>query len=934
MKKFIAFNILYFAVLIQLLAQVDLNQPLPVDKDVKIGKLENGMTYYIRHNTMPANRLEMRLVVNAGSILEDDEQQGLAHFTEHMAFNGTANFSKSALIDFLERAGVRFGADLNAYTSFDETVYMLQLPTDRQGLIDSAFMVMEDWAHQVALEGEEIDKERGVIREEWRLGLGADDRMRKAYFPVIFNGSKYANRLPIGQVGVIDTASYETLRRFYKEWYRPNLQAIIVTGDLDVAVMEAKIQQHFASITNPEGARERTKFSIPENKEPLVAITTDPEATNTSVMIFYKHPKKEIATLDDYKTKLMQNIYSSMIISRFSEINQKAESPFVSAFSYYGGFIGRASDAYVSTAGVKENQIPAAIKVMVVENERVKQHGFTSSEFERQKKQIISGLEKRQKEKDKTPSANFVRDYTNHFLNKSPIPGIDNELQLTKELLPLIKLEEMNQLAGQWITKDNMVVVVTAPEKEGIVIPKKEEVLGLIEAAKQTKVEPYVDSYSEAPLLSKKLKPGVIAQRSADETLGIETITLKNGVKVIIKSTDFKNDEILFTAYGPGGASTVDDDKVYAVNNAARLVGKSGLGNFSSTDLEKKLTGLNVSVQPYIDELRQGLRGNASPKDFETLLQLIYLHFEPARRDQQAFEAFKSQLVNQFKFMKSNPQAVFSDTVAKVASCGSPRTIVLPNEGHLAQLQADVMYSIYDQLFADASNFTFIFTGNIVNKDHLDLITTYLGNLPVKKSLEWVDRKGCFPKGKTEAKVFAGTEYKSMVAMLFKENFEYNSSTILGMNLLSKAYNIKLRENMREEIGGVYGVGARISTTRFPEPKCSVYVSWGTNPELVDTLSTIVFDQMKQLITVGPSSEDLQKVKETSVRERETDDRQNRFWLSYIENSLQNDLPMLNFEAYKKQVEAATANDLRDLAAKFLRPEHYARVVLYPEKKE
>lgn len=934
MKKLIFIFWLTTLSAIGLLAQVDATQLLPLDPAVKIGKLDNGMTFYIRKNSMPQNRLEMRLVVNAGSILEDEEQQGLAHFTEHMAFNGTAHFSKSALVDFLEKSGVRFGADLNAYTSFDETVYMLQLPTDRPGLVDSAFMVMEDWAHQVSMEGEEIDKERGVIREEWRLGLGADDRMRKQYFPQIFSGSKYANRLPIGQIGVIDTASHETLRRFYRDWYRPNLQAIIVTGDLDPELMEAKVIQHFAHITNPENAKERTTFGVPGNVDPIVAIASDPEATGTSVMILYKHPKKELVTVGDFKLKLMQSIYSSMMISRLNEINQKPGSPFISAYSYYGGYMGRASDAYIANASVKENQIPGAVKTLIMENERVKQHGFTQTELERQKKQMLSNLEKRQKEKDKTPSSSFVRDYTSHFLSNAPIPGIDNELELTKNLLPEITLSEINQLASQWVTKENMVVVVTAPKKEGIMIPEKNEVLEMIADAKNEKVDPWIDSFSDAPLLAKNLKNASIKDRVKNESIGIETLTLSNGIKVIIKPTDFKNDEILFSAYGPGGSSLVDDDKVYAANNATRLVTKSGLGAFSSTELEKKLTGINVRVLPYIDELRQGLQGNASPKDFETLLQLIYLHFEPARRDQQAFEAFKSQLENQFKFMRSNPQALFSDTLFKVMTSGSPRTIILPTEAHFAQLQPDVMYDIYDRLFADASNFTFVFVGNIDALKHEELIVKYLGNLPKAKPINWIDRNIKFPDGKTEAAVYAGTEYKSMVAVLFRESFNYNEQDVLNMNLLGKAFNIKLRENMREEIGGVYGVGARVSLIQYPKPACAVTVNWGTNPGLVDTLSAIVFDQMHRLIKDGPTDEDLEKVKETTIRERETDDRQNRFWLGYIESALQNNQSMQTFESFKNKVHAVTKDDIKESAQKFLNPEHYARVVLYPEKKE
>ncbi len=514
------------------------------------------------------------------------------------------------------------------------------------------------------------------------------------------------------------------------------------------------------------------------------------------------------------------------------------------------------------------------------------------------------------------------------------MPGIDNELEITRELLPLINLDEMNQLAAKWVTDDNMVVVVTAPQKEGIIIPEKADVLKLIDEAKQSKTEAYVDSFTEAPLLDKVLKPTKLKDSKIDKNLGIETLTLANGVKVVIKTTDFKNDEILFSAFGAGGHSLIENNQIYAAQNTISLVEQSGIGKFSSTDLQKKLSGQNLNVRPYIDELSQGLRGSASPKDLETLLQLIYLYFEPARRDQTAFEAFNSQLVNRFRFMRSNPQAVFYDTLSKMASCNSPRTIVIPGEKEMEQLKAETMYGIYDKLFADASNFTFVFTGNISLAEHLDLLTKYLGNLPTGKPLQWKKRESCFPEGKTITHIQAGTEYKSLVAVRFQEDYDYKADNNLLMGLLNKAYSIKLRENMREEIGGVYGVQAGLNLVRLPEPKYRLNINWSTNPALVDTLTAIVFDQMNHLIQFGPSADDLTKVKETSIRERESNDKLNRFWLNAIENSIQNIEPLLSFEEYKKKVEAVTGDQLKQIAKTFLRPDHFLQVVQYPEKTE
>jgi zinc protease len=935
MQKITFLVVLWLASVIGINAQTDLSKPIPVDPNVKIGKLENGLVYYIRHNKMPENRMEMRLVVNAGSILEDEDQQGLAHFAEHMAFNGTANFTKSALVNFLERSGVRFGPDLNAYTSFDETVYMLQLPTDRQGLVDSGFMVLEDWAHQISFEGEEIDKERGVIREEWRLGLGADDRMLKQYFPVALNGSQYAHRLPIGTLGVIDTASYETLRRFYNDWYRPDLQAVIVVGDIDVALVEKKIHQHFSHIQNPNDARERAVYSVPENKEPLVAIAKDKEATGTSLMISYKHAKMPVVTLEDYRMQIMQSIYSRMIINRLQELNRKPESPFINAFTFYGNFMVRSVDAYSSRAAVKENQIESAIATLVTENERVRQHGFTQPEFERQKTEVISRLERQLKEQDKTNSAGFVREYTNHFLNKAPIPSVESQLNLTNELLQMIELKDINALASKWITDENMVIVITAPDREGLNIPEKETVLRIIAETKSAKTEAYVESFKDEPLLDKELKGSKFISQNTIAAVGVEEHMLANGIKVIIKPTDFKNDEILLTAFGPGGTSIFDDEMAFAASNIARSISVSGIGKFNIVDLGKKLTGQIVSVQPFVEDVRQGFRGSASPKDFETMLQLIYLYFDGARRDPEAFEAFKSQMANQFRFMKSNPQMVFADTLSKLASGNSKRAVLIPSEENMATLKAEVIYDMYDKLFASAKDYTFILTGNIDHAVVLPLLEKYLGSLPTEKeSATWIDRTTKFPEGITDAKVHAGTEYKSLVAILFRTDFSWTENDRMETSMLSRAFNIKLRENMREEMGGVYGVGARLNTRQFPSAKLDLTINWGTNPGLVDTLSKIVFYEMQKMIDEGPTADDFAKVKETVIRERETNDKQNNFWNSYLDFNYFNKTEMLNFEDFRKKVEAVTIEDLKRSAQKYFTPDHYIRVALYPELTE
>ncbi|MDD4372762.1 MAG: insulinase family protein [Bacteroidales bacterium] len=932
-KYYFSFILALFGLITVLNAQqLDLTAGIPIDPTVKIDTLANGLRYYIRQNTMPENRVEMRLVTNAGSILEDDDQQGLAHFVEHMCFNGTKNFSKSALIDFLEQSGVRFGADLNAYTSFDETVYMLQLPTDRQGLIDSAFMVLEDWAHQVSFEPEEIDKERGVIREEWRLGLGADDRMRKEYFPVIFKDSRYADRIPIGQIDIINNAPYERLTTFYKDWYRPNLQAVIVVGDIDIQMAEEKIISHFAHLKNPKNQKDRKTFEVYGNKEPLIAIATDPEATENMVQMLYKHPKKETKTIGDYREQLIQQLYSSMIINRLNELRQKPTTPFIFAYTYYGGFMGRAMDAYASFAYAKENKIEETIETLVKENERVKRFGFTNTELDRQKKELLKRIENQLKEKDKTPSSRFVSSYTSHFLENSPIPGVENQWLIAQELVPNISLAEINSKATQWVTDENLVVVITAPEKEDLIVPDEAAILATISEAKEAELDAWVDDFKEDPLLAALPPKGKIIKTDKDDKLDITTFELSNGVKVLVKPTDFKNDEILLSAYADGGTSLFEDDKTFAANNISSIIAASGIGDFSKAELDKKLSGLNVSLRLSINDISQGFSGNSSPGDFETLLQLIQLYFKPAREDAEAFEAYVSQLENQFKFMRSNPQMVFYDTLYKIATSNSPRFTMIPTEAQLKSLDAQEIRSMYNQMFETAKGFTFVFVGNLSPDTLKPYLEKYLASLPATKpAMQWIDRSPKFPEVITDAEVYAGAEHKSMVAIMMKSPFEWSAENRFKLAMMMKVLNIKLRENLREDQGGVYGVGVRQNSNQYPKPEYSININWGTNPEMVDTLTNAVFYEMNQLISEGPKAEDLLKVKETSIRERETNEKQNRFWLSNISFADQNKLPLLTISEFNEKVQALTAEDIQKAAAAFLKTEHYLRLVLKPE---
>ncbi|MCX6232557.1 MAG: insulinase family protein [Bacteroidetes bacterium] len=914
-------------------AKLDLSKPIPVDPKVRTGKLDNGLRYYIRQNKKPEKRVELRLAVNTGSIMETDLQQGLAHFTEHMCFNGTTHFPKNELVNFLQTIGVRFGADINAYTSFDETVYMLQIPTDKEGLLEKGYQVIEDWAHNVTFDGKEIDKERGVITEEWRLGLGANDRMRKKYFPIIFKGSKYADRIPIGTYENLQNFKHEVLREFYHDWYRPDLQAVIIVGDVNLDSAEAKIRQHFGGIKGPENPKTRVAFDLPSNKEPLIAITTDKEATGNMAMIFYKHPHSVKKLIGDYKEYLMEELYTGMLNARLSELALKPDAVFIGASTSYGQFLARSGDAYSCYVAAKENQIDKSLELILTENERVKKYGFLESEFERQKEEILSRMEKSAKEADKTESANFCSEYADNFLSDEPIPGIKNELKFTKKLLPEILLSDINALAKKWVSDDNIALVITAPEKEGVKVPTQEQVLTIIKDTRNKQIEPYVDNFKTEPLLSEDLKGSKIINKKENKDLNFTELTLANGVKVVLKSTDFKNDEILVTASSPGGHSLYPDKDFISANFSSQIIDQSGIGNFDNVQLEKKLKGKVVQISPYISDIKEGFTGSSTPKDFETLLQLTYLYFKAPRKDTSAFRTFASQMKNQLKFVKANPQFAFYDTLYKSSYPGAKRLIILPTEQQINQIELDKVYQIYQDRFADASDFTFVFVGNFDIDSITPMIEKYLGSLPSTKRKEtWKDVSPEFAKGITEVSFHKGTEKQGMVGLLMSGNLEWNDKNKLCIGLLQEIMDIKLVEVIREKMSGVYSPQASMSLEHYPKTEYNLMVMFGCAPKSADKLTKAVFGIMKDILKKGPTQIDFDKAKETLIRSRETNIKKNNYWLNKLESAYFDGDDINQVLTFEQRIKAITIDDLKQLAQKCFTKDHYVRVVLMPEE--
>jgi len=915
-------------------SNIEGKQQIPVDPNIKIGKLSNGMTYYIRKNSKPENRVELRLAVNAGSVLENDDQQGLAHFCEHMCFNGTKNFPKDQLVNTIESMGIRFGADLNAYTSFDETVYMLKVPTDKPELIDKGMQIIEDWSHNVTLENTEIDKERGVILEERRLGLGADDRMRKKSFPVIFKGSKYANRVPIGTKEVLESFKYETLKNFYKTWYRPNLMAVVIVGDIDVDQMEQKIKQHFEKITNPANPAKREVFDLPDNNEPLISIETDVEATSSNVMFFYKHPKLLVKTYEDYRSMLMQELFTGMINDRIDEIMQKPDAPFIYAGTNYGSFLARTKDSYMAYAGTKENQISKGFDVLLTENERVKRFGFTDTEFERQKAKLLNQYETEAKEFDKTESGNLAMEYVYNFLTQDPIPGSQKKFEIAKQYLPDIKITEINDLVKTWISDKNMVIMVTAPKKDSIIVPTSDELLKIIEQVKTKEMKPYIDNVSNEPLIPNKLVGAEIKNKVQNEELGYTEVTFANGVQAILKPTNFKNNEITISSYSLGGTSLASNDDIVTAMFASNIIDESGISKFNKTELNKKLAGKDIEINPQISELKQGVSGKCAPTDLETTLQLIYLYYTNPRADKESFDAFVSKMKSQLMFISSNPQFAFYKKLTEVVTQNDPRSIVIPTLEQLDKVTLEKATEFYKNRFADASGSKFFFVGNFEIEKIIPLLQIYLGSLPSNGKAEaWKDVSPKFPTGIVEDVVNKGIEEKGFVGLVWNTNFDWSQKNILVEKMLTRILDIKLRESVRENEGGTYGLQVRDQVDKFPKSEYSLTIIFGCDPKRQDKLVSVIFDEMEKIIKNGPTDEDINKVKETLIRSRETDLKKNNWWSNKLENLYYYDEPKKSFNDYNDNVKAVTKEELKAAAEKYFNLKSYVKVYLKPEKK-
>lgn len=932
-------SILFLLLLLSLLPNVEavgqrsLQDTVPLDPRVTKGILDNGMHYYIQYNPKPENKLELRLAVNAGSVLEDDSQQGLAHFVEHMAFNGSRNFEKNELISYLQSIGVSFGSDLNAYTSFDETVYILPIPTDDEEKLRNGFLVLKDWAGGLLLAGEDIDAERGIIVEEWRTGQGSDQRLRDQYLPLLLKGSKYAERMPIGKMEIIENADYEALRRYYRDWYRPDNMALIAVGDVTPEKVEELIESYFSELENPADAPERISHAVPVQEESMIKIVTDEESPGIQLQLYYKHDSKPTFTVQDYKNRIIRTLYGGMLTQRLDEIRQKPQAPFIYAGARYGSFV-RSLDFFATSGAVSTGNTLVGLEAFIIENERALRHGFTEGELVRVKRSLANSSERSFKEMDKMESRTMVGRYVSHFLTHGFAEGEAIRYELYQQLLPQITLAEVNAMGRELIRDINRVVIVTAPEKDAASLPTESDLLDLFNAVASIEIEPYEEGDLPDALMSQLPDPGKVVDQSVNEEVNVTSMTLSNGMTVYFKPTEYKNDEILFTGSSKGGTSLYGEEDHYSASYASVLVNIMGVGEFSPSNLRKILAGKNVSVTPNIGTYGENISGSTSPRDLELSLQLIHLYFTAPRMDRELVSVYFENQKNQLASAQNNPDFQFNKRLNEIVNDGNLRGMGIYDPEKLDLIDVDRGLEIYNDRFANAANFEFLFTGNVDLETVVPLIELYLGSLPGNSGAtdEYRDLGIRIPRGKTE-RIEVGVDDKSQVILYFSSPTEYTLEKSQQLSYLGEILTIKLIETLREEIGGVYGVGARGGLARTPEESFSFSVSFPCSPDNVDTLTEAVWKEIKKIQEQGPEEADLLKVRETKRVSLAENLNRNAFWHAQITAAITSGMPLETVLGASDRVMQVTSDQVKEVANIFLVRENLLEIKKFPLQK-
>jgi len=913
-------------------AAYGLSQQIPVDPEVVIGTLPNGLRYYVRPNAKPGKRAELRLVVKAGSVLEDDDQQGVAHFVEHMEFEGTRHFPRQGIVEFLGSLGLGIGADANAATSYDDTQYTLRVPTDVPGALDRALLVLEDWAQGASFEQDGIDRERAIVLSEWRMNLGAGERTGDKIRRVQLEGSRYADRPPIGKPDVLERAPREALTRFYHDWYRPDLMAVIVAGDIDRAAVEKMIKDHFSSLKNPSPERPRPAFDVPDKPGTRYAVVTDKETTATQVELTDLRPARNQGSVGGYREVMMDQLFGAMLSNRLDELTQRENPPFIRAAADRSLFpMPRTKDEAVLQALVSNDGVARGLEALVTELQRVARFGFAATELARAKQSMMAGYERVVTESPDRESASRADEYTRNFLQGEALPTIWQELAFHRRFVPGITLREINALTSDWFPDQNRVVIVAAPDAAGVVLPDQAQLAAAVKTAMAKRLEAYVDAGTGQALMDAPPARGTIV-KTMDRPGGISEWTLSNGATVVLKPTTLKEDQILFRAFGPGGTSLASDADFIPARVADDVVPAGGVGKFDAVMLDKIFAGKAIAVRPFIGEVEQGMSGGSTPQDLETMFQLLHLRFTQPRADPTAFAAMASQVKGLLANRMASPDVVFNQTIDAAVSQNSPRRQPeTPATVDKWNLPASLAF--YKARFADASHFTFVFVGSFKPETMKPLVETYIASLPATHANEtWRDLGITPPTGVIEKTIEMGIAPKSQVAIVFSGPFEYDDAHRLALKTMTLLLQSRLFDSIRQELGGTYSITANAGASKVPRSQYSVRIEWTCDPARTTTLVQRVFEEVEALKGSYISRDRMERIRQGLLREYELDSQDNGYFLNEIARRY-SDRDVAGATNLPEQIAALTGTAIQQAAQTYLNTSNYVKVIITPAAK-
>jgi zinc protease len=909
---------------------------IPVDPDIIKGRLENGLAYFIRKNKEPEKRASYYFIQNVGALLENDDQNGLAHFLEHMAFNGTLHFPGKALISSLEKHGVAFGDDINAYTGQDETIYNLSnVPVDSPGLIDSCLLAMFDWSHFVSLTEKEIDAERPVITEEWRTRRDADFRMSEIYTPVLFKGSKYAERDVIGDLNIIKNFTYNNLRQFYNDWYRPDLQAIAIVGDIDPAEVEKKVRDLFSQLKSAANPKPRPVFDIPPHKQTYFVLATDKEATQSVLDIYSFHKgtspdKKNMSYLRD---QLLEKLMNTMMSVRISDLLQKSDPPFISGSVFYYEMV-RGYDAFNISVGAKPGEENKALNAIYIEADRARRYGFTSGELERAKANILTAYDNYYKQKDKIPNDKYINEIENYFLSNEPLPSIDFEYDFVKNSLPTISKEEVSDHYKSLMTDQDRVIVITGPEGSDSKHLTEFEAKMIVDKIIASEIPPYVDVAVGQNLINDKLSGSKVISTRYLKQFGAVEWTLGNNARVVYRKVDYEKDNIIFTSFSPGGTSLYNNEMLPSATMLPSIIGTFGLGDYDNIILQKMMTGKKASAGVSLGELTEGINGSSTPKDFETMMQLVYLRFEKPRFDKDAYDAIMMRYNAYLANMSKDPTKIMQDSVSLFLTNFSKRTIVM-NTDLLKYVDFEKTRQVYIERFRNVADFTFFITGNINEDTARFMAEKYIGSIKSYPGKEkWVNWNTRPPKGRFVKDIPLDMAVpKATVFISHNSSLPYNSYNNVALKVIQGILDIVFTEKVREEAGGTYGVSLNISSQKFPFPQATDLIMFDCDPDRANSLKEIINREINNLVKNGPGKENLDKAIKNLLKNREEARLHNVYWSNALYAYYLTGIDVNDSKNYEDILKKLTVNDIRKVASKFFSGADTEEIVFRPKGK-